>query len=276
MSETNVSVAGTTIHVDDTGEVGLDPVVCLHSLFFNNQMFDALIEAGRGQHRFIRPEFRGQARSAPADSATVTMEQAAGDTAAVMDALGISGAQIVASSMGGDVAARLSAYRPDLVSSLVFVGSSVRAEPVDKVDEYVAWSIDSTTRGFDGDRLDFLQHVMFGVSTLADPQKKDMVDHWTAYLRALPPALLPAMLGVMKRGDATPLLAHVDVPAIVISGEECPVRPPDWAAALAAALPESKLVMVARCGHSPLLEQPDDVIPQVLEFLAAGRSVRRS
>lgn len=269
MSSKVYEVAGTTLHVDDTGEADLSPVVCLHSLFLDNTMFDALVEAGRGRHRFIRPEFRGQGRSGAAGTDIVTMEQAAGDIAALLDAMGISGAQVIASSMGGDVAARLAAYRPDLVSSLVMLGSSVRSEPAEKVDEYVAWATDATERGFRDDRLEFLQGVMFGASTLADPAKREVVDHWSQRMSELSAAELPAMVGVMRRGDASDLLPHLDVPALVISGEECPVRPPDWAAALAGGLPNAELVMVPRCGHSPLLEWPELVTPRVLDFLSA-------
>lgn len=264
-----VHAAGSTFHVEDSGEADLPLVVCLHSLFLDHRMFDGLVAAGAGRFRFVRPEFRGQGASAAARTDEVTMEQAAGDTAAVLDAMGLSDVQVVASSMGGDVAARLAAYRPDLVSSLVMLGSSVRAEPADKVDEYSAWATDCAERGFDGERLAFLQQVMLGASTLGDPQKKDVVDLWTGRMAELTATLLPPMLGVMRRKDATGLLPAVDVPALVISGEECPVRPPDWAAELADGLPQSELVMVPACGHSPLLEQPDSVTPRVLDFLAA-------
>lgn len=266
---TTIHAAGSTFHVEDTGEDDLPTVVCLHSLFLDHRMFDGLVEAGRGRFRFVRPEFRGQGASAPAETDEVTMEQAAGDTAAVLDALGISDALVVASSMGGDVAARLAAYRPDLVRALAFVGSSVRAEPPEKVEEYVAFATSAAQDGFVGDTLEFLKQVMLGRSTLADPQKKDVVDLWSGRMSELPAALLPAMVGVMRRKDATPLLPSITVPSLVVSGEECPVRPPDWAAELADGLPDSELVMVPKVGHSPLLEAPETVEPKVLDFLAA-------
>lgn len=79
------------------------------------------------------------------------------------------------------------------------------------------------------------------------------------------------MAGVALRGDATGLLPDVRVPTLVISGEECPVRPPEWAEEFANGLPASELVMVPGVGHSPLLERPDLVIPKVLDFLQAQR-----
>jgi 3-oxoadipate enol-lactonase len=65
------------------------------------------------------------------------------------------------------------------------------------------------------------------------------------------------------------LLGDIAAPALVISGDECWVRPPEWATELANGLPNSELVMLPRVGHSPLLEVPEVVIPRVLEFFDA-------
>ena len=266
-----IRVAGTSLHVDDTGEESLEPVVCLHSLFVDNRMFDGFVEAARGTFRLIRPDFRGQGRSAPADRDVVTMEQCAGDIAALLDALGVSRAHLLVSSMGGDVGVRLAAYRPDLVRSMVFLGSSVRSEPADKLDAYMAWADDVTANGFKDERLDFVVQVMFGASTRASDAMKETVALWTDRLAGLTSSLKPAMAGVILRGDGTRLLPDVQVPALVISGEECPVRPPEWARELADGLPDSALQMLPAVGHSPLLERPDQVIPRVLDFFRTQR-----
>lgn len=267
-----VDVAGTSLHVDDTGERHLPPIVCLHSLFFDNRMFEGFQQAAAGTFRILRPEFRGQGRSAAAGSDIVTIEQCAGDIAALMDALGITDAHLLVSSMGGDVVARLAVHRPDLVRSLAILGSSVLPEPADKLDEYVAWTDDVGEHGFTGDRLDMAVRVMFGETTRNDPHKKPTVDLWVQRMSELPTTLKPAMLGVMKRRDGSALLSDVHTPAIVISGEECWVRPPEWARALADGLPDAELVLLPGVGHSPLLEAPDDVIPRLLTFFAAHSS----
>ncbi|WP_046469687.1 alpha/beta fold hydrolase [Allosalinactinospora lopnorensis] len=266
-----IQVAGTSLHVDDTGEASLEPVICLHSLFLDNRMFDGFVEAATGAFRLIRPDFRGQGRSAGTDRDVITMEQCAGDIAALLDQLGVSQAHVLVSSMGGDVGVRLAAYRPDLVKSMTFLGSSARAEPADKADAYMTWIEDVAQNGFTGERLDFLVQVMFGESTRASSQMKETVALWTDRLAQLSRALRPAMVGVALRGDATNLLSDVRVPTMVISGEECPVRPPEWAEELVNGLPASELVMLPAVGHSPLLERPDLVIPKVLDFLKAQR-----
>lgn len=268
-SSTTVRAAGTSLHVDDTGEPDLRPIVCLHSLFFDNRMFDQFTQAAAGKFRVIRPEYRSQGRSAPADGDIVTVEQCAGDIAALMDSLQVSHAHLLATSMGGDVGLRIAVNRPDLVRSMALLGSSARAEPTDKLDAYMALADEFGEHGFTGERLTFMLQVMFGASTLNDPAMKGTVELWRKRMAELPSSLKPAMAGVIKRRDATAMLPDVCVPALVISGEECPVRPPEWARGLADGLPDSELVMLPKVGHTPILEEPDVVIPRVLEFFTA-------
>jgi pimeloyl-ACP methyl ester carboxylesterase len=263
---TSVEAAGTTFHVDDTGGDGV-PIVALHSLFLDGRMFDDFASAARGEFRVVRPDFRGQGRSAPATGAVVTIEQNAGDIAAVLDRMGIERAHVVASSMGGDVAIRLAAMRPDLVLSLVFVGSSARPEPPEQLDAFRAWVDDAGQRGFTAERLDFVVQIMFGESTRTDPAQREMVERWRQRFAELPTSLKPAMLGVVVRHDGVPLLADIEARALVISGEECPVRPPEWARELADGLRHAELVMLPRVGHSPLLEAPVVTTERVLAFL---------
>jgi len=263
--EQSVEAAGSRFHVDDSGGDGV-PIVALHSLFLDSRMFDDFTSAARGDFRVVRPDFRGQGRSAPAAGAVVTIEQNAGDVASVLDRIGIARAHILASSMGGDVAIRLATMRPDLVRSLAFVGSSARAEPPEQLDALRAWVDETAQQGFTAERLDFVVQIMFGETTRTDPAKRDMVEKWRALFAELTPSLTPAMLGVVARHDGVPLLADIDAPALVVSGEECPVRPPEWARELADGLPRAELVMLPEVGHSPLLEAPMVTTERVLTF----------
>ncbi len=261
-----ITAAGGEFHVDDTGELDLVPVVCFHSLFLDNRQMDEFTKAAAGQFRVIRPEYRGQGRSCAANSDIVTVEQDAGEMTAVLDVMGITNAHFLSSSMGGDVGLRVAANRPDLVRSMVITGSSARAEPADQLAEFRVWVDDVGQRGFVDDVLDTTVKIMFGKTTLADPSKADVVQLWTDRIAALPTSLKPAMAGVIERGSVIPQLAHITVPCLVISGEECIARPPEWAHELADGLPNSELWMMSGIGHSPLLEAPEIVNPRILEF----------
>jgi|AntAceMinimDraft_13_1070369.scaffolds.fasta_scaffold15271_2 pimeloyl-ACP methyl ester carboxylesterase len=264
----SIQAASGEFHVDDSGEQDLVPVVCFHSLFLDNRQMDAFTEAAAGIFRVIRPEYRGQGRSCAANGDIVTVEQDAGEMAAVLDAMGITNAHFLSSSMGGDVGLRVAANRPDLVRSMVITGSSARAEPSDQLAEFRVWVDDVGERGFVDDVLDTTVKIMFGKTTLNDPNRVGIVQLWTDRIAALPTSLKPAMAGVIERSSVVAQLAYISVPCLVISGEECIARPPEWAKELADGLPNSELWMMSGVGHSPLLEVPEVVNPRILEFFS--------
>ena len=182
---TGMRIRDTILWVDDTREADLPAVVCLHSLWLDGSMFDALVDAARGRYRIIRPDFRGQGRSAPATSEIVTMEDCAEDIEALIDALGLRGVHLVAQSMGGDVALRLAAKRPDQVASLTLLGSSARGEPADQLAWIEQW-LDGAAkeRGFKGENLDTLMSVMFGETTRQTESRRATLDHWRSRMAA--------------------------------------------------------------------------------------------
>lgn len=270
MTTTEILTAGSTFHVEDTGG-DLPVVVCLHSLFMDGRMFDGFAESAAATFRVIRPDYRGHGRSAAVDGDVTTVEQCAGDIAAVLDELDVTSAHVLATSMGGDVALRLALYRSDIVRSLALLGTSACAEPAEQGEALAAVVDDVAVNGFTGERLKFVTSIMFGASSHADPDLAAMIATWSQRFAELPTALAPAMRGVVGRRDANPLLPDIHVPALVISGEECPVRPPPWARELADGLPNSELVMMPEVGHSPILEAPETVIPRLLDFFSTTK-----
>ena len=74
------------------------------------------------------------------------------------------------------------------------------------------------------------------------------------------------MAGVVRRRSAVEFLPDIVAPTLIVSGEECLARPPDWAREMAQGLPNNRLWMLPKIGHSPLLEAPETVVPEILAF----------
>lgn len=262
-----MSAATTELFVEDTGEGDLPVVLGLHSLFLDGRMFDGLADALAGRFRLVRPDFRGQGRSVPADTNEVSMEACAQDVSALVDALGLDAVHVVASSMGGDVALRLAADRPELVRSLVLLGTSAREEPPEHLEAFRPIADEVARSGFQGEILATTMGIMFGATTHADPARKPVLDRWGPRIAALAPELAPAIRGVVERASVVPRLPEIPAPALVVSGVEDGARPPAWADEVVADLPYARLMRLEDAGHSPLLEVPDRVEPAVVAFL---------
>lgn len=262
----NIQVNGTTLWVEDTGETELPVILCLHSCFLDGSMFDQLVEAASGKFRVIRPDFRGQGRSALHDVDIITMDQCADDIEALIDALGIDEINVMAQSMGGDVAFRLIARRQELFRSLIVAGSSACGEPPEQGARFAQWVVDAGEQGFVGEILDMTMKVMFGETTRNNPEKQQLVAYWRKRIEALPKALRPAMKGVMHRESSVALLPSINIPVLIINGEEDMPRPPAWSDEMKRELPHSKLLRLSKIGHSPTLEAPEQVLPAIIEF----------
>lgn len=268
---TGIAVRDTILWVEDTGEGDLPPVVCLHSLFLDGSMFDGLVEETKGRVRLIRPDFRGQGSSAPATGEIVTMDTCADDMVALIEAMKLGPVHLVAASMGGDVAVRMVARRPDLFRSLVMMGSSVREEPSEQMERFRGLLNEAAKTGFVGDYLDILMSIMFGATTRGKPEAQPMLDRWRRKMELLPLSTWPAMFGVLERPSAVALLPEIRVPTLLFSGREDIARPPEWGQEVADGVKDVKFVVLEGVGHSPILEVPTIVIPQVLQFVAGVR-----
>lgn len=270
-----VAVRDTILWVEDSGEADLPPILCLHSLFLDGRMFDALLSAAAGRFRVIRPDFRGQGSSAPATGDSVSMDCCADDVIALIETMRLPPVHLAAASMGGDVGVRVAARRPELFRSLVMMGSSVRSEPPEQLANFRGLLDRTRDGGFAGDDLDMMMGIMFGATTRAKPEAQPMLAHWRNRIGQLPPSTWPAMYGVLERPAAVDLLAQVTVPTLVYSSMDDVARPVEWSREVAEGIPGARLETLEGVGHSPILEAPNTVIPQMLAFMAAAEQEQK-
>ncbi|MER6171955.1 alpha/beta hydrolase [Streptosporangium sp. NPDC001681] len=266
-TEKRIKVNGTELFVRDTGEENLPVVLALHSLFLDGRMFEGFKDAAAGKYRVIRPDFRGQGKSAAAEGDFVHLDTVTADVIALAEALNLEQVHLLVQSMGGDVGFRLAVARPGLVKSMVTLGSSACSEPADQLVVFREWVDNVGRQGFVGDVLQETMEIMFGVTTRNDPAKRDVVELWKSRIAEVPKTLRPAMAGVIERGTAVHLLPQISVPVFIVSGEEDKPRPVPWQDEMVEHLPNATLWRLEKIGHSPILEAPDVVLPRVLDFL---------
>jgi len=72
----------------------------------------------------------------------------------------------------------------------------------------------------------------------------------------------------MERPDSTGLLPTLDVPTLVVVGDEDQLTPPSESEAMVAALPNASLVRISGAGHLSSLEQSMAFEASIDDFLA--------
>jgi 3-oxoadipate enol-lactonase len=79
--------------------------------------------------------------------------------------------------------------------------------------------------------------------------------------------LVAALMTLRDRDDSTATLATIDVPVLVVVGEEDALTPPSDAAELEDGVRLARLVRLPGAGHLTPLEQPDEFNRALLSFL---------
>ncbi len=74
-----------------------------------------------------------------------------------------------------------------------------------------------------------------------------------------PEAFVRQQRAIMSRRDSRPMLPSMDVPALVLVGDQDRLTPPEQSQEMAGLLPRATLVVVPGCGHLSTLEQPEAV-----------------
>lgn len=72
------------------------------------------------------------------------------------------------------------------------------------------------------------------------------------------------------RRDSMPTISRINVPSLVLCGEEDRVCPPAWHIAMAGQLPRGRLVMIPGVGHLSALENPEAVTTQLTSFIESA------
>src|SRR5258706_6165379 len=132
-----LEVNGTTLYYEDTGPGSTGETIAFsHGLLWDTSLFAAQIAALSERYRCIAWDHRGKGKSGADHRKCIGIELVTQDAIALLDKLGVAPVHLVGLSMGGFVAMRIAARRPDLVDKLVLLETSADPEPLENVKRY--------------------------------------------------------------------------------------------------------------------------------------------
>jgi len=252
-------VRGQRLHYEDTAGAG--PVVAFsHGLLMDASMWDAQVEALRGRYRCIAWDERGHGQTGTAYE-DFTYEDSADDLAGLLRSLGIERATLVGMSQGGYLTQRAAARHPGIAQALVLISTQATQEEQAKVAVYDAL-IDAWEGGGLTDELAETIAALIIGSDYAE------TGTWVAKWKRIDRANLRTIYRpLVTRRDFTARLPELDVPALVIWGEQDPAIAKDHARRLADGLPQGRLEIVPGAGHGVNFTHPEAVNALLERFL---------
>ncbi|MDQ6650928.1 MAG: alpha/beta hydrolase [Actinomycetota bacterium] len=241
------------------------PVVLLHAFPLSSAMWLAQREGLSAVCRVITPDQRGFGGTALGHDEP-SLDEAADDLAAMLDRLGLDRVVLGGLSMGGYVALAFWRRHRERVAALVLADTKATADPAAAAAsrERIAKAV---LDGEEGLLVDEVLPKLLGETTkqrraLVLGRVKALVQGSPAY------AVAWAERAMAARPDSTGELAGIDVPTLVVVGEEDELSTPAEAEAMAAAIPGARLVRLATAGHLSAVEVPEEFNAAVQSFLA--------
>ena len=268
MQTTSVSVNGRAIQVEEAGEgaplLYLHGIADVHGVSPSLLPFHARLAAGR---RLLAPAHPGCADSGE-DDAMESIEDVVFHYLQLADAIGLKEFDLAGTCLGGWIAAELAVRHPERVKKLVLVGATGLLVPGQPIGDLFMM-----VQSHDGGHLDDLRAMLFAAADTP------------VALKLFPDGTTDAEMDLLRYkmfrfasriGFRPPYFYHPRLrerlprytnPALVIQGANDGMVPLAHGEAYATGLGDARLEILQGSGHSPHLEQPDEVAALIMGFL---------
>jgi pimeloyl-ACP methyl ester carboxylesterase len=260
-----VRSGGVSINVERAGKAGGPPVVLLHAFPLSHRMWEPQIAALSERHQVIAYDHRGFGASDAGDGQT-TMETLVDDLFAVLDDLGLDRVIACGLSMGGYVLLRALERAPDRFRAVVLADTRSTADDdagrlgrANSIRDVKANGVPAFAEAFSA--------KLVGPTTLA--QKSDVRARVADLIHANGQlGICGGLLALGLRTDTTAALAKLQVPALIVVGEEDALTPLAHSRQMNERAPGSRIVVISKAGHLSNLEDPDAFNRALLDFLS--------
>lgn len=237
-----------------------------HGLLWGTHLYDKQVEHFKSSYRCIAFDFRGQGKSEVTKSG-YDMDSLAEDAIALLEALEISKCHLVGLSMGGYVAQRVALKRPDLLHSLILLDTGAEAENPEKKADYKKMLRAIHWLGMKRISKKVMP-IMFGETFLNDKSRKQEYKTWLEHLRQNnKKGAMRATAGVIERDGVLSRLPDINLPTLIVVGDEDKPTPYEEAQKMHFAIKGSKLAVIKQAGHSTPVEQPERLNQVMSTFL---------
>lgn len=230
------------------------PVVLLHPFPLNHEFWKGAAEQLSARYRLILPDLRAHGDSELGEG-PVTMQKLSADLERVLGEERTGRASFVGVSIGGYLLFEFWRRHRDRVAALVFANTKAGGETLESratrwqaadrvMREGTAWFIDDMSSKL--------------VSAPTRNNRPDIVEMARNMMRKMSPQdITEVQHGMADRPDSVSTLRDINVPTLLITGEEDTV-PLAEIELMRHRIPGSELRIISKAGHYAALEKPEE------------------
>jgi 3-oxoadipate enol-lactonase len=234
-------------------------LIFCHGFTTTGQFWRKQIVPFSRDHRVVVPDLPGHGRSLSPSTRRYTIDSFVDDLAAVFEALEINDAVLVGLSMGGTVAQRFALQHRRRLRGLVLVGATPHGLGPDVTVGNVLAAIDRVGV------VAASQAVIDRSFGSAAPES--LVAFAREEVAQTPAFVAREAIVSLNEADSRAHLNRIDLPTLVVCGNEDAITPPAESEALAKGIPGARLEVIEKAAHFPMLEQPEQFNAILRHFL---------
>ena len=259
---------GLQVHYAEQGDPTGEAIIFLHGYSDSWFSFSRVLPLLSPEYHAFAPTQRGHGDSERPECC-YTLDNFAADVDAFMDAIGIDEATLVGHSTGALFAQRVALNYPRRISRLVLIGAQTPANEV-------ILGLQEEVRALeDPVPPEFVRE--FQESTIYHPVPEEFLDAVVSESLKLPARVWRdymegSVLSIDH--DYVVQLREIDVPTLILWGEQDALFPREEQERLAAAIPGSTLKVYPESGHVVHWERPEQVVRDLEAFMRDTRLAR--
>lgn len=255
-------VKGLAVEIDGEGEA----LLCIHGLGGSSNTWTPLLAALSG-FKVIRPDLPGSGRSTLLKQ-PLSIERYVAALEDLLATLGVESLHVMAHSLGTIVAQHFVVRNPGRVKSLSLFGPLV-APPEAARPNIMARA--TAARGGAAAMQEIADAIVKAATS------KETKEHQPAVLALVRESVMRqspegyAQSCEALGGAQSAEIEQIDVPTLLVTGDQDGVAPPANVAAMASRIAESRQVVIEGCGHWTTLEKPQRCMLELERFHASLR-----
>lgn len=244
------------------GDRARPAVILAHPIGFDHGLWDALVPLVSAAFHVIRYDLRGHGASETTPD-PYSVELLAQDALHLTTALGVDSFNFVGTSLGGLVGLQIAATEPKRLRSLVVANASARLPlPSEEWNRRIALAMSSGLEPFVAGMVERMFSA--GYRQTNGPGLHTLVGSFLA----MDPRGYAAAMAALRDADLKQLFSAVQVPSLVVAGDEDAAVPREHSQNMASAIRGARLAVLPG-GHLSAVEAPTEFAREVLSHFGA-------
>ncbi len=240
------------------------PVLLLHPFPVNHKFWLPVAEQLSTRYRLILPDLRGHGESGIGEG-PATMEKHAADIARVMDDAEVGRAPLIGVSIGGYAIFEFWRKYRGRAAAFGLCNTKAPSDNADARAGRLQAAIEVIDRGTDSFFQSMLQKVL---AKSTRENRPDLVDEALRMMNEMSPEdVAQVQRGMAARPDSTDTLKTINVPTLLITGDEDTLTGVNETSFMQQHIRGSQMKVIPKGGHYSPWEQPQEATKLLRQFL---------